>query len=164
MQDIIYTAVNENIRKRKWSYTETDRERYKLFSPLDFDLYSFFLSQLKEKLKSQKEEFYEELSYFRKLLTEVRFNCMFDRTFTIGKTQWHETFNVTSQTCDLLKQKTRQRAGMLYARVGIPRYGSPTVISQNSSYVSPTMISQNSSYGSPTPLVVACVAFEIVHR
>ncbi|KAH9495747.1 Galactosylceramide sulfotransferase [Bulinus truncatus] len=122
MKGIIYTPVNENIRKRKWNFTEIDRERHKLFSPIDYTIYSYFLSEFNKKLKNQKEDFDEELAYFRKLLTEVRFNCMLSKAWTVSSTQWHDTFDVTSQMCDQYGLRLRPAVGILYGRVGIPKY------------------------------------------
>uniref|UniRef100_A0A2C9KH74 Sulfotransferase domain-containing protein n=1 Tax=Biomphalaria glabrata TaxID=6526 RepID=A0A2C9KH74_BIOGL len=101
LKDILYIPMNENSRKRILPYTEEDRMLYKEFSPLDHALYSFFRSKFASMLKSQNKEFFDELSHFKSLLKEVRFNCMFGNTLVVKATQWHSEFEFTGEDCRL---------------------------------------------------------------
>ncbi|KAK0055736.1 galactosylceramide sulfotransferase [Biomphalaria pfeifferi] len=122
LKDILYIPVNQNIRKRKWPSTDEDRANHKKFSPIDYTLYNHFLSKFTNLLSIQKAEFFQELKYFRTILKEVRFNCMFGRTFTVQATKWHGVFNFTNQDCELSNMRFRQAVGLLYSRSNIPNY------------------------------------------
>ncbi|OWF50787.1 Galactose-3-O-sulfotransferase 3 [Mizuhopecten yessoensis] len=88
----------------------TDVEKlHKSYSQLDYQLYDFFAQKLKEKIKDQPPDFYDELAYFRKTRMKYDNFCLFsisnddnNASITFEGSAWNRPFVITWEHCKKL--------------------------------------------------------------
>ncbi|OWF44917.1 galactose-3-O-sulfotransferase 3-like [Mizuhopecten yessoensis] len=105
LQYVLYGKLNS--KKKKDPRLEIGSEEeglYRKWAHLDYALYNFFLDKLKEKLKHQPPDFYEELAYFRSTRTKYDDFCKLSldggqSVILFEGSKWNTPFIVTKEQC-----------------------------------------------------------------
>lgn len=102
-KDIIYLNLNVATKKNETILSKVfDREFYKSYAKIDYDLYGYFYKRLKEQIRLEGEDFDEEILQFKELRKNVQEYCHQQESNSplhVPATRWSDTFNVTKADC-----------------------------------------------------------------
>ncbi|XP_060069956.1 galactose-3-O-sulfotransferase 2-like [Ylistrum balloti] len=111
---ILYISLHVNkIEDPRLQFGSKEESLYRARSYLDHALYDFFAHKLKEILRRQRVDFYEELAYFKK--TRMKFNhfCLYfdsgtlvNTTISFERSEWNQPFVITRKHCQQLSSAT----------------------------------------------------------
>ncbi|CAH1251200.1 GAL3ST1 [Branchiostoma lanceolatum] len=108
-KDILYDTTPR--RQQKYPYksyrpTEVEREAHRQWSPVDYAMYHRFNQTLWQKIAQQGPDFFQELTYFRQVNQQVNEFCRQKKPRAakqIPESTWGSAFNITDQSCSLLR-------------------------------------------------------------
>lgn len=109
-KDVLYLDKNISKRKNETSLVGPyDRQMYKRWATLDYALYEHFYKRLREQMRTEGQDFDDELLHFKEVRKMVSEFCSVDAKKTgaklaVQKSKWSESFEVTGVDCDLLKK------------------------------------------------------------
>ena len=134
-QDIIYTILRQRKYKNKNSIpSDTQLANHQRVSPVDYEMYNYFVEQLMRNIAAHKESFHNELYVFKMIKENVylfcdavvdrlRSNSSAIRTMVANGEKevynpapWGEPFSVTAVDCALMKLKTRVHRNIMKIR------------------------------------------------
>ncbi|XP_045186482.2 galactosylceramide sulfotransferase-like [Mercenaria mercenaria] len=105
--DILYFEMNSHKYLRTvLNATETAKLRNTSF--LDFEIYDYFSAVFEMKLKQIGYDFYDEVTFYKTVLEQVRGFCLNkfkaeETRFQIPKSKWDGTFQVKMSDCELMQ-------------------------------------------------------------
>ncbi|XP_071084047.1 galactose-3-O-sulfotransferase 2-like [Haliotis cracherodii] len=103
MDDILFLKINAHSHKTITMKNIPDQ--LKPYLALDNMLYDHFLSKFKERIALEGPTFGDEVDYFQSINTKTTEFCQrntTDKQLTFRANDWHDTFDVTRDDCDLL--------------------------------------------------------------
>ena len=126
-KDIIYLDLNVARKKNETMLSKAfDRDFYKSYAKIDYDLYNFFYKRLKEQIRAEGSDFDDELLQFKELRKITNEYCKQQERFTpiqIEATRWSEAFEISKSDCAEL-----QRGEMSFIQqIRIRQYGSKDI-------------------------------------
>lgn len=127
LSDILSSASN----KLQYSYrnqaNENQEATYREWSKVDYLLYNHFNATFWRRLRSEKEEFWKEVEYFRRINEAVSKFCHTPDegiTLTIPKSEWYEKLTISAPFCRLLSEDLLPRLQENYERQS-PKLNEP---------------------------------------
>ncbi|KAH3884350.1 hypothetical protein DPMN_008328 [Dreissena polymorpha] len=105
--DIVYYAINKNLHQ-VIQLSAREHNKFKRTSFLDYEIYEYFSSVLKQKLKSAENDFRNEVAFFKNCLTKVRKFCDNKRVqsyIEFNNPKWGDPFKITKTDCKLMMTK-----------------------------------------------------------
>ena len=106
LSSILYIPLNDNKHPTvsKLNISEPDKLKFKERNFLDVALYEYFYNSFMTKLSREGEDFYEEVSYFERVLDKVQMYCLVTtkttRELIIEESRWNERFVIFSDDCE----------------------------------------------------------------
>ncbi|KAL4228495.1 hypothetical protein ACF0H5_011543 [Mactra antiquata] len=126
-KDILYLNLNVAHKKDDTKLAKAfDRDFYKRYALIDYDLYNFFYKRLKRQIREQGESFDEELLAFKELHKRTQEFCtqtQMNRPLEVQETPWSGSFNVTKNDCIDMR---RGEIGFVTS-IRIRQYGSKDI-------------------------------------
>ncbi|XP_069134204.1 galactose-3-O-sulfotransferase 3-like [Argopecten irradians] len=102
---VLYGKLNSKQKKDPRLIIGSEEESlYRNWALIDYALYNYFLAKIKQKIKQQPPDFFDELAYFRK--TKTKFNSFCISALSDGPSdmafegsQWNKPFVITRDQC-----------------------------------------------------------------
>ncbi|XP_046583036.1 galactosylceramide sulfotransferase-like, partial [Haliotis rubra] len=99
LKDILYFLHNKNTRRQHWMFSQEHYRKHQNLSRADYDLYTHFRKVFWKKVWSQGSDFFDEVRYFKQLLSQLRDYCVVGRTLEVAASRWEEGFVVDNRDC-----------------------------------------------------------------
>lgn len=105
LKDILYIPLNRlpKHRNERVEIKGKDLENLKSYNWPDFILYDFFKALFLKRIKTEQNDFHDEVKTFKQILKEIQTYCEVENKakneYLIGKTQWNEEFIFTKSDC-----------------------------------------------------------------
>jgi hypothetical protein len=87
-----------------------EQEKFRITNVYDFYVYNYFSKVFDKKLKQAPSDFWQEVTYFKKLVHEVSFLCGHSKltqsaapVLSVQETKFNGHFEVTSADCAMMK-------------------------------------------------------------
>ncbi|XP_052806358.1 galactose-3-O-sulfotransferase 2-like [Mya arenaria] len=125
-KDILFVNLNVARHKDESELTKAyDRDFYRNYAKLDYDIYNFFYRRLREQIREEGQDFDDELLAFKELRKRVQEFCALPaaekaQPLEIPKTSWGEQFAIGIEEC---KDMTSGEISFI-TRIRVRQYGS----------------------------------------
>ncbi|OWF40791.1 galactose-3-O-sulfotransferase 3-like [Mizuhopecten yessoensis] len=121
LRHVLYGKLRVNKREdSRLKFGEIAQKLHRNCAYLDYQLYEFFVQKLKEKIKDQPPDFYDELAYFRKTRMKYEDFCLSsisnddnNASITFEGSAWNQPFVITWEHCKKLYVHDVTYLGML---------------------------------------------------
>ncbi|XP_069133141.1 galactose-3-O-sulfotransferase 2-like [Argopecten irradians] len=109
LRHVLYSKLRVNKQTDpRLKFGEAERKLYKDCGHPDYQVYAFFAQKLKEMIRKQPPDFYDELAYFRKTRQKFDSFCStvlsddFYKEMTFEGSMWNKPFVVKKEHCEKL--------------------------------------------------------------
>ncbi|KAL3836447.1 hypothetical protein ACJMK2_021879 [Sinanodonta woodiana] len=108
LKDVVFLDKNVAFQKKDTTLVQShDRQFYRQWAKLDYELYEFFLRRLRTEIRDQGPDFDEELILFKEVRKDTSIFCMNnpekDEFLPINESKWSQAFNITWDDCQLMR-------------------------------------------------------------
>ncbi|KAL3836356.1 hypothetical protein ACJMK2_021789 [Sinanodonta woodiana] len=128
LKDVVFLDKNVAFQKKDTTLVQShDRQFYRQWAKLDYELYEFFLRRLRAQIRDQGPDFDEELLLFKEVRKDTSIFCMNnpekDEFLPINESKWSQAFNITWDDCQLMRMGELQFVQIIRER----QYGSTDI-------------------------------------
>ncbi|KAK3578808.1 hypothetical protein CHS0354_030229 [Potamilus streckersoni] len=128
VKDVVFLDKNVAINKKESDLVQSnDRQFYRQWAKLDYELYEFFFRKLRSQIRDEGPDFDQELLLFKEVRKNTSIFCLNnpnkDEFLPIKKSKWSEPFNITWEDCRLMRMGEITFVQMIRER----QYGSKDI-------------------------------------